>query len=129
LGASSTASVCVAFSRPAFAAPYATVLGDGRTPLTLAMLTMLPPSGCLCMTALAFCAHTRAAVRFKAMIPAVNRGDAVAVSAGGEPPALLTSTSSEPKRSTVAAITASTCSASRTSAATNNHPSGSSSGS
>ena len=28
------------------------------------------------------------------MIPALNRGEAVAVSAGGEPPALLTSTSS-----------------------------------
>ena len=63
------------------------------------------------------------------MIPAVNRGDAVAVSAGGEPPALLTSTSSAPKRSVVAAITVSTCSGSRTSAATNNHPLGRSSGS
>ena len=51
------------------------------------------------------------------MMPAVKRGDAVAVSAGGEPPALFTSTSSAPKRSTVAAITASTCSGSRTSAA------------
>ena len=63
------------------------------------------------------------------MIPAVKRGDAVAVSAGGEPPALFTSTSSAPKRSTVAAITASTWSGSRTSAATNSHPSGRSSGS
>ena len=58
------------------------------------------------------------------MIPAVKRGDAVAVSAGGEPPALLTSTSSAPNRSVVAAITASTCSGSRTSAATNSHPLG-----
>ena len=58
------------------------------------------------------------------MIPAVKRGDAVAVSAGGEPPALFTSTSSAPKRSTVAAITASTWSGSRTSAATNSQPVG-----
>ena len=53
------------------------------------------------------------------MIPAVKRGDAVAVSAGGDPPALFTSTSRRPNRSTVAAITASTCSGSRMSAATN----------
>ncbi len=42
------------------------------------------------------------------MIPAVKRGEAVAVSAGGDPPALLTSTSSAPNRASVAAITAST---------------------
>ena len=76
------------------------MFGDGRTPLTLAMLTMLPPSSCVCITALAFCAHTSAAVRLSAMIPAVKRGEAVAVSAGGDPPALLTSTSSEPNRAT-----------------------------
>ena len=44
-------------------------------------------------------ARTRSrAVRLSAMIPAVKRGDAVAESAGGEPPALLTSTSSRPNR-------------------------------
>ena len=47
------------------------------------------------------------AARFNAMIPAVNRGDAVAVSAGGEPPALFTHTSIRPKRSRVRSITAS----------------------
>ena len=52
------------------------------------------------------------------MIADVNRGDAVAVSAGGDPPALLTSTSSRPVRSTIAATSASTCSGSRTSAVT-----------
>ena len=56
------------------------------------------------------------------MIPALNRGEAVAVSAGGEPPALLTSTSSRPWRSTISSISASTWSASRTSAATNSTP-------
>ena len=39
------------------------------------------------------------------MIAVVNRGDAVALSAGGRPPALFTSTSSRPKRSTIAATT------------------------
>ena len=64
------------------------------------------------------------------MIPAVKRGDAVAVSAGGEPPALFTSTSSRAEAlDAVAAITASTWSGSRTSAATNSHAVGKSSGS
>ena len=53
------------------------------------------------------------------MIASEKRGDDVAVSAGGEPPALLTNTSKRPCRSSVAAITASIASGSRTSAATN----------
>ena len=47
--------------------------GDGRTPLTLAMLTMLPPSSWSCITAFAVCANTSGAVRFSAMIA---RGEA-----------------------------------------------------
>ena len=41
-GAHSTASVCVRLRRPAFAAPYAAVPGEGRVPLTLAMLMIEP---------------------------------------------------------------------------------------
>src|SRR5260221_2467811 len=88
-GAHSTASDRVRLRRPAFAAPYAAVPGDGRTPLTLAMLTMAPPDSCACMTAFAFCANTSAAVRFRSMMLAENLGDAVAASAaGGTPPGL-----------------------------------------
>ena len=43
------------------------------------------------------------------MIFVEKRGDAVAVSAGGDPPALLTSTSRRPKRSITAVTSASTC--------------------
>ena len=48
------------------------------------------------MTAFARCAHTKGAVRFNAMIDALKRGETVAVSDGGAPPALFTSTSSRP---------------------------------
>src|SRR5581483_7366049 len=91
-GAHSTASVCVRLTSPAFAAPYAALFGDGRMPLTLPMLTMHPPLSCACITALTRCAKTSGAMRFSVMIDVVNFGDAVDESAGGAPPALLTST-------------------------------------
>ena len=50
------------------------------------------------------------------MTRAWNRGDAVAASADGEPPALLTTTSTPPNRSIPAAISCRTCSGSLTSA-------------
>ena len=53
------------------------------------------------------------------MIASVNRGEAVAVSASGEPPALLTTTSRRPSVAAMSATIAPTCSGSRTSAATN----------
>src|SRR5437868_4030991 len=89
LGPHSTASVCVRLMRPAFAAPYAALLGDGRIPLTLAMLMIDPPSAWLCISALARCANTSGAIRFNVMIDALNFGEAVPLSAGGPPPALL----------------------------------------
>ncbi len=52
------------------------------------------------------------------MIASEKRGDAVAASTAGAPPALFTSTSSRPKLSVAALTTASICSTSRTSAAT-----------
>jgi hypothetical protein len=48
-----------------------------------------------------------------------KRGDTVAASAFGEPPALLTTTSSRPNRSTAAFTSAAAWSGSRTSARTN----------
>src|SRR6185436_9977950 len=89
LGAHSTASDWVRLRRPAFAAPYAAVPGEGRTALTLAMFTIEPPLSWVCITAFARWASQSGAVRFKAMIAAEKRGEAVAASAGGEPPALL----------------------------------------
>ena len=64
------------------AAPYAAEPGDGRMPLTLAMLTITPPSSCSCITALARWANTSGAMRLRLMIDVENRGDAVALSAG-----------------------------------------------
>src|SRR5262249_56171408 len=103
----------------ALAAPYAAVPGDGRIPLTLAMLMTTPPPGCACITAFAFCANTSGATRFSVMIEVENFGDTVAESAGGEPPALLTSTSIRPNRFVVNPTTLSISSGSRTSATTN----------
>src|ERR1700686_1423932 len=80
------------------------------------MLTIDPPRSWFCITALALCANTIGAVRFRAMIPAVKRGDAVAESAGGEPPALFTRTSTRPNRDMHSAITASIWPGSRHSA-------------
>ncbi len=53
------------------------------------------------------------------MMASLNRGDAVAASAAGAPPALFTTLSSRPKRPTANATTAAACSGSRTSAAVN----------
>src|SRR5437899_3347113 len=89
-GAHSTASVCVRLSSPALAAPYAAVVGEGRTPLTLAMFTIDPPLVCDCITRFAACATYSGASRLSLTIASENRGDADAASAAGEPPALLT---------------------------------------
>src|SRR2546423_13202391 len=89
LGAHSIASVWVMFTSPALAAPYATVPGDGRRPLILPMLMMLPPSGCVSITAYAFWDTYSGARRFSRTTASENRGDAVAESAAGEPPGVL----------------------------------------
>ena len=83
------------------AAPYAAAFGFARSALTLAMFTIEPPSACPCITAFARCEHTIGASRLRSMIARENFGDTVAESAGGAPPALLTSTSRDPTRSTV----------------------------
>src|SRR6476659_215582 len=88
LGAHSIAAVMVKFTNPAFAAPYAADMGDGRMPLTLLMLTIEPPSPS-CIQWLARCEQKIAAKRLRAMTRSVNRGGDVVVSAGGPPPALL----------------------------------------
>src|SRR4051812_41820183 len=95
-GAHSTASDRVRPASPDFAAPYTAAPGDGRIPLTLPMLTMTPPCRWCCITALAACATYNGPSRLRAMIFSANRGDAVAASDGGDPPALLTTTSSRP---------------------------------
>ena len=56
--------------------------------------------------------------RLRAITFSLNRGDTVAVSAGGAPPALLTSTSMRPVSATAASTTRLIWSGSRTSAAT-----------
>src|SRR5947209_20274147 len=89
-GPHSKASDVTRLMRPAFAAPYAAVFGDGRMPLTDVMLMIEPPLSCCCMTALAACDTFTAARRLSATIFSVKRGDAVAASAGGAPPALFT---------------------------------------
>ena len=77
-------------SRPAFAAPYA----DGARRRPHAAHARDVDDRCRRRPAPASprspAARTRCgAVRFSAMIPAVKRGDAVAVSAGGEPPGVV----------------------------------------
>src|SRR5947209_20170050 len=89
-GPHSKASDCTRLIRPAFAAPYAAVFGDGRMPLTDVMLMIDPPSSWPCITAFAACDTWMAASMLRATIFSVNRGDAVAASAGGAPPALVT---------------------------------------
>ena len=54
LGAHSTASDRVSCNRPAFAALYTAVPGEGRIAEMLEMLMMTPPSVCSCITAFAF---------------------------------------------------------------------------
>jgi hypothetical protein len=120
-GAHSTASVWVRFNSPAFAAPYAALRGDGRVPETLATLTIAPPSWA-CITRLAACATVNGANRLSAITFSLKRGDAVAESTHGAPPALFTATSSRPKRSTIVSTSAVTWSGSRTSQATKAGP-------
>src|SRR5688572_29267980 len=115
-GAHSTARLCASETSPAFAAPYAAVPGDGLSPETLVMKTITPPSGCFCIAAFARCAQWSGATRFSWMIFSWKRGEAVAASVAGAPPALATSTSRRPKRARVSAKRRSICSASRTSA-------------
>src|SRR3982750_1776812 len=94
-GPHSTASERVSESRPALAAPYAAVPGEGRSAETDEMLTM-DPAPWRCLTALAACDTCSAAVRFSPSTFSEKRGEAVAASAYGAPPALLTTTSSRP---------------------------------
>src|SRR6516164_10885083 len=114
-GPHSTASVSVRLSRPALAAPYAPVPGDGRRPLRLQMLTIDPPPGWSCILSLAGCETDSAPMRLSSMILRLNLALESAVNTYGEPPALLTTTSSPPCRSTIASIIALTASSSRTS--------------
>jgi hypothetical protein len=86
-------------------------------PATLEMLMIVPPSSWSRMTAAARWLNTRTPVRLIAAIAAKNRGDAVAVSAPGEPPALLTRTSTRPNSLLHRSTTAWICSSSRTSQA------------
>jgi len=64
-------------------------------PDTEEMLMITPPSPA-CMWWLARCATCIGASRFNLMIASLKRGDAVAASASGAPPALLITTSSPP---------------------------------
>ncbi|MNK93151.1 hypothetical protein D3C87_1132990 [compost metagenome] len=77
------------------------VPGEGRTPETLQILTMEPPFGWACICRHAACATCRGAIRFSATMASLKRGEAVAASAMGEPPALLTTMSSRPWRPTI----------------------------
>ncbi len=88
-------------------------------PLTEVMLTIEPPSSCSCMNELAAWAQYSGASRLSDTMEAENRGEAVAASADGEPPALLTRVSIRPKRVTADSTTAAAWSASRTSPVTN----------
>src|ERR1700760_3517685 len=92
-GPHSTARVWVRLSRPALAAPYAPVPGDGRRPLRLQMLTINPPFGWLCIVALACWETDSAPSRLSSMILRLNFALDSAVSTNGEPPALLTTAS------------------------------------
>src|SRR4051812_2174057 len=99
-GAKSTARVWVRLSRPALAAPYAALPGFGRVPDTEAMFTIAPPESWSFITAYTAWEKTSGAIRLRSMIDREKRGDAVALSAGGEPPALFTRTSTRPRRAT-----------------------------
>src|ERR1700731_1377802 len=115
LGPHSTASVWVRLSRPALAAPYAPVPGDGRRPLRLQMLTIDPPSAWSCILSLEYCETISAPMRLSSMILRLNFGLDSAVSTYGEPPALLTTTSILPCSSTMESTNDLTASSSRTS--------------
>src|SRR3954469_10636271 len=101
LGAHSTARVVARWCRPALEAAYAAAPGDGRQPLTLPIMTMLPPDSCSCMTALPRWATCRADIKLRSSTFELNDGLAVAAGRDGPPPALLITVSSRPKRSTV----------------------------
>ncbi|CAB4922897.1 unannotated protein [freshwater metagenome] len=121
-GAHSTASDWVRLSSPALAAPYAAVPGEGRTAETEAILMIAfvrPSCGAACIWKLARWATWSGASRLSLMMDSLNRGEAVAASAGGAPPALLITVSIRPKRSTVASTRAAAASGSLTSAAIN----------
>ncbi|MNV66708.1 hypothetical protein D3C71_1594780 [compost metagenome] len=77
------------------------------------MLMIAPPSAWACITWLTCWQRFSGAIRFRRMIASLKRDEAVAASAFGEPPALLTNTSRRPKRSTMCAIKRPDCSTSR----------------
>src|SRR5262245_36168472 len=83
------------------------------------MNRITPPESCRCIVWFARWAKWSGAIRLRRRIDSWKRGDAVAASAGGAPPALFTSTSIRPNRSSANAATVSICSTSRTSAAVN----------
>src|SRR5665213_2977708 len=83
------------------------------------MLMINPPDDCDAMTAYADCATKSGPRRFNATMAVLNFGDAVGVSEGGDPPALLTTTSSRPCIATIASTRFDTAEASRTSASIN----------
>ena len=94
-------------------------MGLGRMPETDEMFRITPPLSWFCITGYTAWLNAMGAIRFRATIFSLNRGDTVADSAGGAPPALLMRVSTRPVRSTAAATTPAICSGSRTSAATN----------
>ena len=83
------------------------VPGEGRTAETEAMLTITPgsaPSGRCCMWWFAHWATCRGASRLRRMMDSLKRGEAVAASAGGAPPALLITASRPPNGATLAEL-------------------------
>src|SRR5687768_2634039 len=96
LGANSAAKLSVRLMRPALAAPYAAVPGEGRIPHSDEMLTIDPPASWSCITSLARWVTSSGEIRLRVMMALENRGEAVAADAGGEPPALFTTASSRP---------------------------------
>jgi hypothetical protein len=71
--------------RPAFAAPYGVSIAPPLPGIDawLEMLMMQPPVSWSFMTLYAFAAKIMGAVRLRSMMARMNRGDAVAMSAGG----------------------------------------------
>ena len=118
LGAHSIANEVVSESRPALAAPYTAVPGEGRSALMEEMLTIAPPPTWPCMTRLAAWATTRGPEKLRSSTLAWKRGEASAASAYGAPPALLTATSRRPSVAATSSTIATTASGSRTSQVT-----------
>src|SRR4051794_32531725 len=98
-GPHSIASDLVSESRPALAAPYAAVPGDGRIAETDDTFTIDPPSGWACMIRFAAWARRSGPIRLSETTRSWKRGEASAAAASGAPPALLTAMSSRPQRS------------------------------